>query len=297
MTKSILTAFLATLTLSACGGSSNDDSASSNSGPIASTGIFVDSVVSGISYSTASQSGATNEIGEFKYFDGESVTFSIGSLSFPTVPAAQVVTPLDMSPSNSIEDNTTINIAVLLQSLDEDDNAENGISITGVASASATQLDFSVPPTDFSTNADVINLVANSGSSTTEVINIEDAIDHLGNSTSMPREDLFVENRGLQQMTSEELESVLDGNTVVWGDGSIVYYNGAVIQGITPDGTQLVGAINFANSLHCRSWNGGSDKCSTVYDDGSGILTFFVNGRPDSSGGYAQVYIGNREQF
>jgi len=33
----------------------------------------------------------------------------------------------------------------------------------------------------------------------------------------------------------------------------------------------------------------------SVYDDGSGILYFFVDGNPDSSGGYSRVLIGNPE--
>jgi hypothetical protein len=52
--------------LVACGGGSDAPSA-----PLVSTGVFIDSPVSGISYKTASQSGVTNDKGEFKYISGQ----------------------------------------------------------------------------------------------------------------------------------------------------------------------------------------------------------------------------------
>lgn len=258
-------------------------------------GVFIDSVVEGVAYRTETQSGTTNGSGEFNYLSNESVTFSIGSLDFPALPAQQIITPISMSPSNSIEDNAAINIAVLLQSLDEDSNAENGIMVLPDAGASAIQLDFLVAPEDFAVNTDVVNLVANSGSVNSVVIDEDIAVNHLLSSTVRSAENIYAESRGLQQMTSDELQSVLGGNTIVWGDGSIVYYTGAEIR--TPDITLTMGTIDFAGDLHCRTWNGGRPKCSTVYDDGSGILYFFVDGNPDSSGGYARIFIGNTEQL
>ena len=80
----LVTAACATL-LSACGGSD------SGSGEVASepkTGVFVDSPVENLTYKTASQSGKTNAQGEFKYKDGETVTFSIGDVKLPAARAA-----------------------------------------------------------------------------------------------------------------------------------------------------------------------------------------------------------------
>ena len=39
-------------------------------------GVFIDSSVSGIGYSTPTQKGVTNSLGEFKYFEEEQVTFN-----------------------------------------------------------------------------------------------------------------------------------------------------------------------------------------------------------------------------
>ena len=55
-------------------------------------GRFIDSPVIGVAYKTATQSGFTGIYGEFAYRAGESVTFSIGKVVFPTVPASALVT-------------------------------------------------------------------------------------------------------------------------------------------------------------------------------------------------------------
>ena len=85
------------------GCSSSSDGTGSSGTPI--TGVFIDSAVTGITYSTASQSGTTNTSGEFTYIDGESVTFSIGSLNLPSVAAKSVVTPVDMSATGNVDNN------------------------------------------------------------------------------------------------------------------------------------------------------------------------------------------------
>jgi len=41
-------------------------------------GIFLDSPVQGLEYQTRTQSGITNEKGEFNYLEGETVTFLVG---------------------------------------------------------------------------------------------------------------------------------------------------------------------------------------------------------------------------
>jgi len=108
-----------------------------------------------------------------------------------------------------------------------------------------------------------------------------------------PSEQNFATDQELRKMTSSRLKSVLNGNTVQWGDGSAVYYNGSEIRAFGPDGTAIVGAIRFKNNQHCRSWNGGGERCSDVYEGADGTLSFFVPGETDSSGGIARVLNGN----
>jgi len=152
-------------------------SQSSSSGP--AVGVFVDAFVVGIGYRTQTQSGVTNERGEFNYLPGETVTFFLGALEFPTIPAKNIVTPMDMGQTANPEAATVVNIARLLQSLDSDSNPANGISINAAAAQAASQIDFTQSIADFATSAAVVNLVANSGSSTTALVAIEDAIAHL----------------------------------------------------------------------------------------------------------------------
>ena len=98
-------------------------------GPVL-TGNFVDSPVAGVSYITPTESGVTNLDGEFSYREGEAVVFSIGKLSLPLVPASEMITPLDIADSDDVSDAAVINVARLLQSLDEDSDPSNGIVIS-----------------------------------------------------------------------------------------------------------------------------------------------------------------------
>lgn len=93
-------------------------------------------------------------------------------------------------------------------------------------------------------------------------------------------------------MTSGALEEVFDGDTFLWGDESQVYYSDDKIRALDSKGESIAGTISFANDLHCRSW-GGKDKCPTVYDSGNNMLIFFVDGKPDSSGGGGRIITGN----
>ena len=146
---------LASMLLAACGGGSGIPS-----GPIVLTGVFTDSAVGGLSYATATQSGVTNAAGEFTYLAGEIITFSIGGTVIgEPVTATVAMTPLDLVPGaplistlletrNASRDpdsaesralNRFVNIIVFLQSLDEDANPDNGITIPAVCRAATVR--------------------------------------------------------------------------------------------------------------------------------------------------------------
>ena len=175
---------VSTVLMSACGGggsSSGDSTSSSGTPPAANTktGVLLDSAVSNIHYQTETQSGTTNANGEFTFQDGETVTFSIGSLTFPATPAGTVVTPVSIAGASAVSDPQASNIARLLQSLDEDGNPANGISIPAAAATVAAPVDFNVDAATFEGNSMVINLVANSGSSNTTLVSATDAEAHV----------------------------------------------------------------------------------------------------------------------
>lgn len=170
--------------------SSSVSSSAASSEQATETGVFLDSAVGGISYKTSPgmRTGVTNAEGEYDYVQGDTVIFYIGELEFPAVTAQSRVTPLDIAGSLDINNRIVVNIARLLQSLDVDGDASNGISIPSTAAAAAVStVDFDVPVADFAALAAITNLVANSGSSTTSLISEEAAVGHLNetlNSTS-----------------------------------------------------------------------------------------------------------------
>lgn len=119
----------------------------------------MDSEVANVSYSTATQRGVTNENGIFYYLEGETITFSIGELTFPAIPAAALLTPLDLAGAEDINDPRVINIARLLQTIDSDGDPSNGILASEVAIAAMQSLDFSLPVDDFANQAGITALL------------------------------------------------------------------------------------------------------------------------------------------
>lgn len=138
------------LGLFACssGGSSG---AGSPPDPVVKTGVFLDSPVVGIHYKTESRSGETDSAGEFQYIEGETVTFSIGGIEFPSAKAKGTVTPLDLAGATDVKNQVVINIIRLLQTLDNDGNPENGIQITRAVHDAAAEvtIDFSLTVEEF----------------------------------------------------------------------------------------------------------------------------------------------------
>lgn len=189
---------LTTALLSACGGdtkkngtssssssslssqsSSAVEQSSSSASPTVSVGVLVDAFVAGIGYRTETQSGITSALGEFNYLPGETVTFFIGALEFPPVPAKPIVTPLDMAQTQNPAAPVVLNIARLLQSLDTDGNPANGISIGANAAELAAEVDFNDSLSEFAASPAVVNLVANSGSVNRVMVSVQQALRHL----------------------------------------------------------------------------------------------------------------------
>ena len=108
-----------------------DGGGGGSKGPTTHSGTFVDSPVAGLRYQTDSQQGTTDEQGSFAYRSDESVAFHLGDLKLGEAQGAAILTPLDLvSGAEDHTDDAVTNIAVLLQTLDQDGNASNGISIT-----------------------------------------------------------------------------------------------------------------------------------------------------------------------
>ncbi len=107
-------------------------------------GQFIDSPVANLRYQAGEQSGSTDSEGQFRYQPGELITFFIGGLAMPTIPAQAVLTPLDWFDTSALDHPGVVNASRLLQSMDEDGNPDNGISIPETAHdiAAGTSIDF-----------------------------------------------------------------------------------------------------------------------------------------------------------
>lgn len=101
------------------------------------TGFFMDSAVNGAHYKTSSGiEGTTDGRGKFTYNEGDSVEFSLGKIVLGEAEPSTdgLITPknlvtADETPSTD-EENTIILLLQTLQSLDSDNNPENGITIS-----------------------------------------------------------------------------------------------------------------------------------------------------------------------
>ncbi len=165
MKKTLLVTAITCGLLVGCGGSDeagDPPSTPSNALPAnAVKGRLVDSAVANIHYKTDTLSGVTDAQGQYNYLPGESVTFSIGEITFAPVAATGVVTPLDLAGSYDSNNQSVVNISRLLQSLDADGDSSNGISITDAAKSAATvNIDFNVTTSEFENNAEVTAFVA-----------------------------------------------------------------------------------------------------------------------------------------
>ncbi len=100
------------------------------------TGYLVDAKVSGVSYSSGSQSGVTDSTGKFTYEVGKNITFTIGGVKlgiFDTSNIASdgIIYPAELAgvDRGNSTDTKVLQIAQFLQSLDSDNNPDNGITI------------------------------------------------------------------------------------------------------------------------------------------------------------------------
>ncbi len=144
--KKILALSALALLLSACGGGGSSDSNNVNADPptstpppTPSTGVFIDSPVTGLYYETPTYSGTTNTLGEYNYLPGETVTFSVGGIILGSSAAGPVVTPLTLVNGATVAtDPVVTNMVRLLLTLDDDGNPDNGITISAATAAAAT---------------------------------------------------------------------------------------------------------------------------------------------------------------
>ncbi len=143
--KIIALSTITSIVLTACGSGTTGGS-STNTSAI-QTGTFVDAPVYGLEYKTSTQSGYTNNTGEFKYVSGESIEFSLGNLSLGTASAGSLITPYTMAEDTNTSNPSTKaqNIAMLLQNFDLNRSNTTQLDLTKLKDFNFTNIDLSSP--------------------------------------------------------------------------------------------------------------------------------------------------------
>lgn len=178
------------LPLAACGGGGsggnggNDDDVIDPPPPTL-TGVFLDAEVAGLAYSASPSglSGTTNADGQFSYRTGDTVSFRLGDIRLGSATGQSTITPRTIAesrtglPAGVTAADVARNLAILLQTFDEDGNPDNGITIpASVATAAAGKsLDFARPSDEFVEDATLTALAAATGKA---VVSPDDAAAH-----------------------------------------------------------------------------------------------------------------------
>ena len=132
--KSILLSGL--LALHACGGGGSDggDGISGippGEGPALGTGVFKDSNVTGLTYTSGARSGVTGQDGLFTFEHGATTTFKVGAVTLgSTTGDKEIVTPIDLVAGGTSTMPAVVNMARFLMMLDADGIPDNGIVIS-----------------------------------------------------------------------------------------------------------------------------------------------------------------------
>jgi hypothetical protein len=110
-------------------------------------GHFVDANVNGLGYTTVTQAGTTGNEGQFWFLPGEQISFFVGKLFLGETLAGRAVSPPDLFEGADLDDDRTLNLARLLQSLDSDGNAGHGaINISAEVAACVNTALAGLPP-------------------------------------------------------------------------------------------------------------------------------------------------------
>ncbi len=242
------------------------------------TGSLVDSPVEGVYYNTSSGlSGITNKNGDFKYRDGDIVTFILGNTSF-SVLGKNYITPLVIFNTSNLNDSRVINFVRLLIGLDLDSNPINGIYISSsILELISINLDFNQTLSNFE---DSIPLELN-----ITLVNETIAIQHLQNTINLINGVEFLEDNSYLDLNVESSEldlipnsflissslnnsisnEVVSEEIIVSGfDGnlSISVDNGALIS--INNGDWLTSSIIFSNDSFKIKVNSSSNWNSSI---------------------------------
>jgi hypothetical protein len=159
-------------------------------------GYLIDSAVEGVAYETDSQSGVTNSEGEYKYKINELVKFSIGGIELGSAFGKSLITPVELTNLPVGDNSSQLNNSLrLIQSLDSDCDASNGISIAEATILESSNMDSMVPETVYEFEQDEnLESLLDTVPCRSEWVATEAAMSHF--------------NSSLEQVMASELENI-----------------------------------------------------------------------------------------
>ncbi len=225
--------------------------ACSSGGSSTSTGSFLDSAVSGVTYSSYTHSGETDTNGKFYYKDGETITFKIGDIVIGSALVSSTMTPLSFVSESDSSREKHINILRLLQTLDSDGDSSNGININEGVGVGITNIDFDQSATDFSSDSAVTGFVATNANVSLVSANV--AVSHFNSTLTGLDASTIMDFSGSTWIEEVRYKNTNTGCTSDWVTQAT--YSGFTSVGVT------VATIN-------ESWN-----TSCVFNGDSTIVT------------------------
>ncbi|HZF70671.1 PhoX family protein [Sulfuricurvum sp.] len=275
------TAVLGASILVGCGGSSSSTTAS------VQTGTFIDSAVKGLYYVSGSTTGTTDENGTFKYESGKTVKFYLGQNGalLGETNGSTLVTPLDLS-DDGIDGTKTTNMLLLLQSLDNDGNATNGIVIDTTKASK-------IKSVDLSDDANVSNSLTAAGATvktSNEVkAHFRESLAELSTKGTVPATATVVSTEfiGMEApTTADKMDHI---------------YSEAYVAVKYSDGTRIIRPIEYKTLMNTGDVIGGTTvgaildvNGNPIMDTSTATATPFVSDTPD---GQSVMKIGNTIQM
>jgi hypothetical protein len=258
----------AAMLLAACS-SGGGDGGSSGAPPAAVplAGVFVDSPVHGLGYTTSTGlSGTTDAAGSFGYNSGDTMTFTLyGRTICSGIPAAPVITALSCSGATSLTDAPVVNLSQLLLTLGGIPTGQNPIQLPITAPPGLTLPD----PLNFSSatfDADIQTALTPAGFT---LVSEPAATTHLG--TSFKTLAVTIVNSGT--ITSNPA-----GINCTTGTCSAVFQTGTVVT-LTATGTGFTGWSSGTGSAACT----GAGTCVVTVNADSTITATFPVAPPPAT--------------
>jgi len=236
------------------GCTSSDSTPDTSPTATAQTGVFTDAPVEGLQFTSPTQTGFTNVKGEFNYLEGEKVRFKLGNIDFGESKGKAFVTPIDVvAGAVDANDTAVINILRILQTLDKDGNASNGIDIREEQNISVAG------SIDFKTEAYLNSILAASRHKKAAVlVTRDDALKHFQ-----------------ETLIRLGINTTVDNNTTTLTNSTNDTITSTKKFSITTSGTLAVGACNPEKLLSYTSrgflgsrwsWTGDLDDTGAVFE-------------------------------